>query len=143
MDVRVAQSETVKAPPAGWALTYDSFDPATEGARETLCALGNGYFETRGAAPWATADGVRYPGSYLAGGYNRLRTTIAGREVENEDLVNLPNWLSLQFDLGGAGWFDEREVRLLSYRQELDLRFGLLLRTMTFEDGQGRRSTLR
>jgi trehalose/maltose hydrolase-like predicted phosphorylase len=143
MDASVAQSETVEAPPSGWALTYDGFDPATEGARETLCALGNGYFETRGAAPWATADGVHYPGAYLAGGYNRLRTAIAGRDVENEGLVNLPNWLSLQLDLGGAGWFDERAVRLLSYRQQLDLRFGMLLRTLTFEDAEGRRSTLR
>ena len=36
-------------------------------------------------------------GTYLAGGYNRLQTEIAGRIVENEDLVNLPNWLSLSF----------------------------------------------
>ena len=143
MDVSVAQSQSVQAPPSAWALTYDGFDPAAEGAREALCTLGNGYFATRGAAPWAAADGVHYPGCYLAGGYNRLTTTIAGREVENEDLVNLPNWLSLSFDLGGAGWFDERQVRLLSYRQELDLKFGLLHRKLTFEDDQGRRSTLR
>ena len=36
-----------------------------------------------------------------------------------------------------------RTVKLLSYRQELDLRRGMLLRTIRFEDGQGRRTTLK
>jgi trehalose/maltose hydrolase-like predicted phosphorylase len=126
-----------------WTLVYEGFDPSTEGVREALCALGNGYFATRGAAPWASADGVRYPGVYLAGGYNRLRTRIGDHEVENEDLVNLPNWLDLKLDLGQSGWFDEQLVRLLAYRLELDLQHGMLVRSMSFEDGQGRRSTLR
>jgi beta-phosphoglucomutase family hydrolase len=73
-------------PTSTWSLIYDAFDARREGMREALCALGNGYFETRGAAVWASAD-VHYPGTYLAGGYNRLRTEIAGRVVENEDLV--------------------------------------------------------
>jgi trehalose/maltose hydrolase-like predicted phosphorylase len=42
--------------------------PACEGIREALCALGNGYFATRGAAAWARADERHYPGTYLAGG---------------------------------------------------------------------------
>ena len=78
-----------------WTLAYDGFDPAREGLRETLCALGNGYFVTRGAAAETPADDTHYPGTYLAGGYNRLGTEVAGRLVENEDLVNLPNWLVL------------------------------------------------
>ena len=80
--------------------------------REALCALGNGYFATRGAAAWARADDIHYPGTYLAGGYNRLRTDIAGRVVENEDLVNFPNWLALEFRIADADWFDE-QYRLL------------------------------
>ncbi|MFD0532937.1 hypothetical protein ACFQY7_03245 [Actinomadura luteofluorescens] len=34
-----------------WVLAYDGYDPATEGLREALCTLGNGYVATRGAAP--------------------------------------------------------------------------------------------
>ena len=45
----------------------DDIDAALVG--EALSALGNGYFVTRGAAPDASADGVHYPGTYLAGGY--------------------------------------------------------------------------
>ena len=84
-----------------WSLLYDDYDPAQEGLREALCTLGNGYFATRGAAPDSVADDVHYPGTYLAGGYNRLITEIAGREIENEDLVNLPNWLPLAFRIDG------------------------------------------
>jgi beta-phosphoglucomutase family hydrolase len=138
----LGQVQVAADPPSDWSLVYDGFDPATEGIREALCALGNGYFTTRGAAAWARADGVHYPGTYLAGGYNRLTTEIAGCIVQNEDLVNLPNWLALQFRIADEAWFDARTVQVLSYRQELDLRRGLLLRTMRFEDGHGRLSTL-
>jgi beta-phosphoglucomutase family hydrolase len=139
----LAQIQVAVEPPSAWSLVYEDFDPAREGMREALCALGNGYFATRGAAAWARADSVHYPGTYLAGGYNRLHTNIAGRVVENEDLVNFPNWLALEFRIADGDWFDETAVRLLSYRQELDLRHGLLLRTIAFEDGRGRRSTLK
>jgi beta-phosphoglucomutase family hydrolase len=128
--------------PSAWTLVYDDFEPAREGMREALCALGNGYFTVRGAAPWSRADGVHYPGTYVAGGYNRLRTTVAGRVVENEDLVNFPNPLLLEFRIGAGDWFDLRRVKILQYRQELQLRGGVLLRTVRFEDDSGRRSTL-
>ena len=137
----LAQVEVAAEPPLAWSLVYDNYDPPLEGMREALCALGNGYFETRGAAAWARADGIHYPGTYLAGGYNRLSTDIAGRMVENESLVNLPNWLALEVCIAGR-WFDESAVKILSYRQELDLRRGMLLRTVSFEDPDGRRSTL-
>jgi beta-phosphoglucomutase family hydrolase len=138
----LAQVQLAVEPPAAWSLVYDSYDASHEGVREALCALGNGYFTTRGAAPWSVADGVHYPGTYVAGGYNRLATAVAGRVVENEDLVNLPNWLTLKLCIGDEPWFDEREVTLLDYRQELDLRRGMLLRTLRFEDSRGRRTAL-
>jgi beta-phosphoglucomutase family hydrolase len=138
----LAQVAVAAEPPSAWSLVFDGFDPGREGIREALCALGNGYFATRAAAAWSVADDLHYPGTYLAGGYNRLRTDIAGRVVENEDLVNLPNWLALDLQIAGEEWFDERAVTLLSYRQELDLRRGVLLRTLRFEDRQGRRSLL-
>ncbi|OXC74746.1 glycosyl hydrolase family 65 protein [Caballeronia sordidicola] len=144
-DVVVTDSSQVQAtaePPPEWSLVFTGFEPAHEGVRETLCTLGNGYFATRAAAPWCIADDVHYPGTYLACAYNRLHTDIAGRVVENEDLVNLPNWLQLKFRIGTEDWFDTRAVTLSSYRQELDLRRGMLLRSISFEDDKGRRSTL-
>jgi HAD superfamily hydrolase (TIGR01509 family) len=139
----MGQVQVAEEPPSTWSLVYENFDPAREGIREALCTLGNGYFATRGAATSAVADDVHYPGTYLGCGYNRLRTDIAGRVVENEDLVNFPNWLALGLRIADQDWFDVRAVTILSYRQELDLRHGMLLRHISFEDAQGRRSTLR
>ena len=121
-----------------WTLRYDDFNPAEEKLREALCTLGNGYFFTRGAAAESRAGDTHYPGTYLAGGYNRLETEIAGRIVENEDLVNMPNWLCLGFRFDDDGWFDIRSVSLLGYRQVLDLRRGILSRTFHFRDRRDR-----
>ncbi len=123
---------------SGWSLVYEGFDPDEEALREALCTLGNGYFATRGAGPEAQADDVHYPGTYLSGGYNRAETEISGRVIENEDLVNLPNWLPLNFRLEGSAWFDLLAVEILSYRQELNLEEGILSRTIRFRDYQGR-----
>jgi beta-phosphoglucomutase family hydrolase len=139
----LAQVKIAVEPPSAWSLVYEGFDPEREGIREALCALGNGYFATRAVMAWAVMDDVHYPGTYLACGYNRMRTDIEGRVVENEDLVNFPNWLALKFRIAGGDWFDLRTVNILSYRQELDLRRGVLFRTVDFEDGHGRRSTLK
>ena len=138
----LGQVQVSVEPPSDWSLVFEEFEPEREGMREALCTLGNGYFGTRGAAAGAVADGTHYPGTYLAGGYNRMTTDIAGRVVENEDLVNLPNWLSLMFRVGDQDWFEERQVKLLTYRQELDLRHGMLLRRIRFEDVHGRISLL-
>jgi trehalose/maltose hydrolase-like predicted phosphorylase len=121
-----------------WNLTYDGFDPASERLREALCTLGNGYFATRGAAPEAAAGDVHYPGTYVAGCYNRAVSQVAGREVENEDLVNLPNWLPLTFRAEGGDWLDLSRQEVLGLRQELDLRRGVLTRFLRVQDLQGR-----
>src|SRR6266487_1602316 len=122
-----------------WLLAYDGFEPADEGLREALCTLGNGYFATRGAAPETRADDVHYPGTYVAGCYDRLVTEIAGRGVENEDIVNLPNWLPLSFRIGDGPWFgQDGSPEIVEHHQELDLRRGLLSRRALVRDGDGR-----
>jgi trehalose/maltose hydrolase-like predicted phosphorylase len=121
-----------------WLLAYDAYDPATEGVRESLCTLGNGYFATRGALPETSADGIHYPGTYVAGVYDRLTSVVAGREVENEDIVNVPNWLPLTFRVNGGAWFSPDTSTLVSYRQELDMRRGVLTRLLRVRDDAGR-----
>jgi len=121
-----------------WTLAYDGFDPGEERLREALCTLGNGYFATRAAAPEAAAGDVHYPGTYVAGCYNRLVSRVADREVENEEVVNVPNWLPLTFRREGGQWLDLYELEVLAYRQELDLRRGLLTRFLRVRDREGR-----
>jgi trehalose/maltose hydrolase-like predicted phosphorylase len=126
-----------------WTIEFDGWDPADEGRREALCTLGNGRFATRGAAPESAADGVHYPGTYAAGCYNRLRDDVGGRVVENESIVNLPNWLDLRFAIGDDDWIDLSRVQVLHHRQTLDLRRGVLNRRVRFVDGAGRRTSVR
>ena len=105
--------------------------------------LGNGVFVTRGAAEESQADGVHYPGTYVAGGYNRLVTEIGGRPIVNEDLVNFPNWLPLTFRPEGGAWFAPDAGELLSYRQVLDMREGVLTRELRVRDDAGRETRVR
>lgn len=126
-----------------WALTYEGFDPAAQGLREALCTLGNGSFATRGAAPEAQADGVHYPGTYVAGLYNRLGTQMGGRTIENEDLVNVPNWLPLEFRIDDGqdpGWFDIDSATIEDHVQELDMRRGVLTRSFVWVAPHNRRT---
>lgn len=121
-----------------WRFAYESYDPEQEGRREALCALGNGCFVTRGATPDSSADAIHYPGTYLAGVYNRLTSHVDGLKMENEDLVNLPNWLPLTFRIDDGDWFRLDAVEILSYRQELQLKTGILRRDVRFRDQRGR-----
>lgn len=126
--------------PDGWTLIYEGFDPENEGLREALCTLGNGYMATRGAMPEAIADDIHYPGTYIAGLFNRLGTEMSGRTLEHESMVNCPNWLSLTFKINGDAWFDLDRAEVLQHRLELDLRHGVLVRILRFADEAGRRT---
>jgi beta-phosphoglucomutase family hydrolase len=125
-------------PSTDWILCYDGYDARREGLREALCTTGNGYLGTRGAAPECQADGVHYPGTYLAGVYNRLVTAMDDRSIEHEHLVNAPNWLPLRFRIEDGEWFSPDAADLQDYRQELDLRTGVLTRRLRFRDAVGR-----
>jgi trehalose/maltose hydrolase-like predicted phosphorylase len=123
-------------------LTYKNYDQKKERTREALTTVGNGYFGTRGAMEEADANPVNYPGTYIAGVYNRLKSTIAGREVENEDFVNCPNWLPITFKIGDDAWFDCNEVEILSFQRELHFDTGVLSRLMIVKDKKGRETRI-
>ena len=125
-----------------WSLVYETYSPQEQGRREALCTLGNGVFCTRGAFAFEAAGDTHYPGTYLAGGYNRLTTPIADRQIENEDLVNFPNWLCLTFRPADGDWLSIDAVEVLSFRQELDLKQGLLMIAMRVRDRVGRETVI-
>ena len=127
---------------AAWVLRWDHFDPATEGTREVLCTLANGYWGTRGSIPGTRISDVHYPGTYLAGVFNRLTSMVQGRQVETEHMVNMQDWTPLQVIPAGGRPLIPGEETLLDYHQEMDLRRGVLSRSMRFEDAQGRITTL-
>ncbi|WP_281221270.1 trehalose-phosphatase [Nocardia uniformis] len=140
---RLLRAEAETAGSDSWMLTYDGYEPGAEQLREALCTVGNGYLGTRGAAPESVAGERHYPGTYVAGIYNRLSDTIAGRVVDNESLVNLPNWLPVNFRIADGDWFDLDTADLLSYRQQLDMRRAVLIRVFRFRDAAGRITAVR
>lgn len=128
---------------SGWSLVYQEYNPETEKLRETLCTLGNGYFATRGADCGSSAGPHHYPGTYFAGLYNRLTSEIDGERIENEDLVNCPNWLVLKVMPEGEHWLSPDTAQVLDYRQELSLAEGVLYRDVRLRHGGERVTRLR
>ena len=125
-----------------WKIKFHSWSPKDHPTHEALFALGNGYFVTRGALEQERDNAHNYPGTYLAGGYNRMKSKVQDKVIENEDLVNWPNWLYLNFRIGNNAWFDIKDVEMLDYACELNMREGLLDRKMRFQDGKGNITTI-
>jgi beta-phosphoglucomutase family hydrolase len=123
---------------AAWKLCYYFYEPTQQQLREALCTLGNGYIATRGAAEEEDAGTWHYPGTYLAGAYNRVRTEMSGLMIESDELVNWPNWLCLRFRIEKDNWAKIDHVELLHFYQELDLENGVLTRNYKARDASGR-----
>lgn len=125
-----------------WLLVYEGFDPAHEGHREALTTLGNGYMATRGAAPEHRGGEIHYPGSYLAGVYNRLASVVEGQATVDEHMVNIPDWLHLDLRIEDGAWWSDGGLALRQERRTLDLKRALLTREALLEDDAGRRLKL-
>jgi beta-phosphoglucomutase family hydrolase len=120
-----------------WSITYSDYHPQKEKTRETLLTVGNGYIGTRGAPEELKAGEFNYPGTYMAGLYNRLISQVGDRDVENEDFVNCPNWVSLNFRIGDSPWISFNELEIRSIERTLSFRNGLLVKKATVKDKQG------
>ncbi|GAA2806615.1 glycoside hydrolase family 65 protein [Kribbella solani] len=125
-------------PSPEWILAFSGYDPADERRREALCTAGNGYFATRGAWAGSTSGEHHCPGTYLAGYYNRLTDTIGETTVENESLVNVPDWLPLTVAIGDGDWWTPDNSEVLDYGLELNARRGVVTRRFTLRDAAGR-----
>ncbi|TCC21613.1 glycoside hydrolase family 65 protein [Kribbella sindirgiensis] len=133
-----AEHRPARGTVAGWLLAFSGYDPADERRREALCTTGNGYCATRGAWAGSVAGDHHYPGTYLAGYYNRLTDTVAETSVENESLVNIPDWLPLTFAVDTGDWWTPDNTEVLDYELELDARRGVVTRRFHLRDAAGR-----
>ena len=125
-----------------WRLNYYSYEPEKEKSREALLTVGNGFMGTRGALEESVAGKYNYPGTYVAGMYNRLITNISGRDIENEDFVNIPNWLVFKFKIDDEPWLDPNDIEIISIFRSLNLKTGLLCRRMVIRDEEGRETEI-
>ncbi|MCF8226131.1 MAG: beta-phosphoglucomutase family hydrolase [Bacteroidales bacterium] len=129
-----------------WRLNYYDYDHEKERSRETLLAVGNGYFGTRGALEESDANSVNYPGTYISGLFNRRTSEVAGRDIENEDFVNISNWLPVSFRIKGGDWFEfkpDPTFRIEKIHRQLDMRNGTLFRFMIVSDRESRKTLVK
>jgi len=126
-----------------WVVVFDDYLPDEEGRREALCTLANGYWGTRGAGEETVADGTHYPGTYFAGVYDSVDWMSDDSPTSDEEMVNAPNWLPIRIrlDTEESLCLDRADVR--AFRQELDVRHGILTREVTVRDARGRVTTVR
>ncbi len=122
----------------GWNFHYHEFSPEHEKLRETLMATGNGYLGTRGAYEGSKASQYHYPGTYIAGIFNKLPSEVHGETIYNNDFVNCPNWLPIEFRICCGEFIDPFEQHVLSYKQNLDMRSAVMKREMVIQDNLGR-----
>ncbi|MEI8032197.1 MAG: beta-phosphoglucomutase family hydrolase [Chlorobiaceae bacterium] len=125
-----------------WNLTYTQFSARDEKLRETLTSTGNGYLGVRGAYEGSAISHHHYPGTYIAGIFNRVPSQVHGQTIFNNDFVNTPNWLPLEFRIGGGEFIDPFEQKILSYQQNLSLKNGLMERELVIQDNLGRISQI-
>ena len=125
-----------------WSLEYNDYDDSKEKSRESLLTIGNGYLGTRGALEEVKASDTNYPGTYISGLYNRLISKVAGRDIENEDLVNIPNWVYINFRIDDSDWLDFDDVEIISINRSINFYSGLLEKEMLVKDKQGRETKI-
>lgn len=115
-----------------WTISEDAFDPRGQHHKETIFTIGNGYLSTRGAFE----EG--YPG-------NRRATFIHGvfdyAPIAFTELANAPDWLPLTVYLNGEQ-FSLNTGAVESFKRALDLRTGLLTRTVRWRSPSGYVATL-
>ena len=126
----------------GWMLRYSDYIPGKEKTRETLLAVGNGYVGTRGAPDEVKAGEFNYPGTYMAGLYNRLTSKVGDRDVENEDFVNCPNWHHVSIAIEDEPWLDFNTLEIVTMDRSLSFKSGLLKKSAVVRDALGNESRI-
>jgi len=111
-----------------WTLTETQFDPNQLNARETVFTIGNGYLGTRGSFEEGYPRAL--PATFIHGVYDDV-------PVVYTELANCPDWLPLVVIVNGDRFrLDQGE--LLSYERQLDLRRGILSRSVRWRSPGGK-----
>lgn len=121
----------------GWNIHYSSWSPKEEKLREALTSTGNGYLGVRGSFESGMQSQYHYPGTYIAGIFNKLPSEVHGQTVWNNDMVNCPNWLTIEFRICNGDFINPLEQKILSYSQNLDLRHAVMEREIVIQDTLG------
>lgn len=111
-----------------WTLTETQFEPDQLHARETVFTIGNGYLGTRGTFEEGYPKAL--PATLVHGVYDDV-------PIVYTELANCPDWLPLTVIVNGDRFrLDQGEI--IRYERQLDLRRGLLSRSVRWRSPGGR-----
>jgi beta-phosphoglucomutase len=111
-----------------WILIEPEFIPEKLHSRETIFTIGNGYLGTRGSFEEGYIRGL--PATFIHGVYDHV-------PVVYTELANCPDWLPLVLSIDGDKFrFDQGEI--LRYDRQLDLRQGILSRSVRWRSPSGK-----
>jgi kojibiose phosphorylase len=113
-----------------WLIRESGRDAERANYYETIFTVGNGRLGTRGSLE--EGHHGELSGTYLSGVYDSHDAPVI-------DLVNAPDWLWFEVDVDGIR-LDVHSCAVVEHERALDIAHGLLWRTTTFEDMQGRRT---
>ncbi|NDJ19942.1 glycoside hydrolase family 65 protein [Myxacorys almedinensis] len=111
----------------GWTVLETEFNPQRLHPQETVFTIGNGYLGTRGTFE----EG--YPNDNAA---TLIHGMFDDAAICTTELVNCPNWLPLAITIDGEQ-FRLDSGTILSYDRRLNLRLGLLTRSVRWQSNAG------
>jgi len=110
-----------------WTLIEPQFDVKQLHSRETVFTIGNGYLGTRGSFEEGYPHAL--PATLIHGVYDDV-------PVVYTELANCPDWLSLAVIVNGERFrLDRGEI--IHYERQLDLRYGILSRSVRWRSPIG------
>ena len=116
-----------------WTVIESQFDAAKLRARETVFTIGNGYLGTRGSFEEGYPKAL--PTTLISGLYDDMPLVYT-------ELANCPDWLSMVVTIDGERFgLDRGEI--LDYDRQLDLRHGVLRRSVRWRSPKGKVVDLR
>ena len=115
-----------------WKVTEETFEPENQHHKETIFTIGNGYLSTRGAFEEGYPDDRR--ATFIHGVFDHVPLVFT-------ELANAPDWLPLHLYLNGERFsLDGGTVE--HFERHLDLRTGVLTRSIRWCSSSGDRATL-
>ncbi|MEA5551313.1 beta-phosphoglucomutase [Anabaena cylindrica UHCC 0172] len=111
-----------------WILNETQFDSEQLHARETIFTIGNGYLGTRGT--FEESHPLALSATFIHGIYDAV-------PVVYTELANCPDWLPLVVMIDGDR-FRLDQGKILEYNRKLDLRQGLLSRSLRWRSPSGK-----
>ncbi|MDR0248161.1 MAG: glycoside hydrolase family 65 protein [Oscillospiraceae bacterium] len=130
-----------------WNVTETAHSEADNYRAETVFALSNGYIGTRGTFEegYARAPGMGMEGNYVNGFYESEEIRYGERNYgfpeHSQSMVNLPNLKTTRVYLDGEP-FDMRRGTVSEYRRTLNMREGILTRSLIWDSPAGARARI-